>query len=649
MRTYSSFKTMKSNKPADVEQRMLIVGISLFIIWVSLWFWTFKVQVIEPEAYASTKKNAIRTVTLKPIRGRIFDRNNELLVDNVKKNVVRKDGTKFTINRVLTHGELAGHTLGKLRKNGKGRTGLEYSLEKDLAGVDGWELHKIDVSKNIYYGFIPEVTPPIHGYDVVLTLDHRIQAIVEDALKRGVDNVKAMAGTAIVVNPHNGEILAQANYPTVDHNEPGGLTEDQMRNDVLQKSFEPGSTIKVLTAAIAINEGKVKETDIINTENGRYYPCGRRQLVITDHNHYKSLNLEQILAYSSNIGSAKIGQRVDEKIFYKYLRDLGFGTKTEVELSAENIGKLHHPASDSWTKCVTQATMSYGYGISVNPLQLTMALSVVANGGKLFKPKLIKEYRSAQSGELIKENKDHFLRRVITEKTASRTRKLMKSVVEYGTAKSLKINGLSFAGKTGTAEKWNNKTGKYETKKNNSSFVGFLPAESPQYVIYVVLDEPKVHTAGSLTAGPVFKEIAHRLSFNTDYGLTTETLEVESDERLLIPNFESKDLGDVLAWAKINEVKVDREGPGQLVISQFPKFGSVIKKDLELKIQTRCKWNGVPDLKGLSLKKAMALLSERGIKVNYKGEGIVTSQSLEPGADLNENDTCELILEGTQG
>lgn len=649
MRSYSNFKAMKSNKPADVEQRMFIVGISLFIIWVSLWFWTFKVQVIEPEAYASTKNNSMITQILKPIRGRIFDRNNELLVDNVKKSVVRKDGKKITINRVLTHGELAGHTLGKLGKNGKGRTGLEYNLEKDLAGIDGWELHKIDVSKNIYYGFIPQVTLPIHGHDVVLTLDHRIQAIVEDALKRGVDKVKAMAGTAIVVNPHNGEILAQANYPTVDHNKLTGLTNSQMRNDVVAKSFEPGSTVKILTAAIAINEGKVKETDIINTENGKYYPCGRSQSAITDHNHYKSLNLEKVLAYSSNIGSAKIGQRVDEKIFYKYLRDFGFGTKTEVGLSGEARGKLPKPTnSDSWSKCRTQATMSYGYAITVNPLQLTMALSVVANGGKLFKPKLIKEYRSAQSGELIKENKDQFLRRVITEKTASRIRKLMKSVVEYGTAKSLKIDGLSFSGKTGTAEKLD-KTGKYDKKKNNSSFVGFLPAESPQYVIYVVLDEPKVHTAGSLTAGPVFKEIAHRLSFNTDYGLTTETLEIESDERIVIPNFENKNVGDLLAWAKKNKVKVDIEGSGQLIISHFPTFGSVIKKELELKIQTRSKWNGVPNLKGLSLKKAMALLSERGIRVNYKGEGIVTSQSIEPGVDLNENDTCELILERTQG
>lgn len=633
-------------KPVDKKKRLLAVLSILVLFWVVLLGSTFKTQVLNNAKYSKALENqSMRRVILKAQRGRILDRNGEVLVDNVQKKIPLPNGKYRLVKRILPHGELASHTLGKLGHDDRGLMGLEYSLNDVLSGVEGWEYRKVDAFGKVYDGYIADRVNPTPGMDVVLTIDHRIQAIVEAALKRGVESVKAIRGTSIVVNPHNGEILAQANYPTVDHNTALTLTHDQVQNYVAVKSFEPGSTMKVLTTAMVLEEGKVKIGDKINTENGVYYPCSAVKKPIRDHHAYKELNLEEVLAYSSNIGYSKLAERLEKETFYRYLRAFGFGSKTGIELAAETPGVLN--VTKNWS-CRSQATMSYGHEITVNPIQLTMALASIANGGKLFKPKLVKEYLNPITQEKVVQREDQFLRRVVSEETASKTRELMKSVVEYGTAKRLKIAGLSFSGKTGTAEKWDKELGAYNYDKQNSSFVGFLPADQPQYVIYTVLDEPTVHTAGALTAGPVFKEIAHRLSFNSDYGIAAMHHNPHDFATIEVPNFQNKTVQEVKAWAKAQKVQLEIEGDGQYVLSQFPNLPQMSTENMMLQVKTRNPWDGLPDLKGLSLRQAINILNERGLKAKFQGQGFVTSQFPKAGVEFKANQWVQLELSEVQ-
>lgn len=632
----------RSFQQADKKARLTAIFCVLGFMWVVLVGKTFFIQVLNNSKYAERlESQSMKRVILKAQRGRILDRNGEVLVDNVEKKVPLSNGKYRLVKRILPHGELAAHTLGKLGHNDQGLMGLEYSLNKELSGVEGWEYRKVDAQNRVYDGFVSEKVNPTPGMDVVLTIDHNIQAIVEAALKRSVDEVKAISGTSIVVNPHNGEILAQANYPTVDHNTAITLTKAQVRNDVVEKSFEPGSTMKVLTTAMAIEEGKVSEGDVIDVENGVYYVCGKKYKPIRDHHAYKTLNLEEILAHSSNIGYSKIAERLSKETFYRYFRAFGFGSRTGVELAAETPGTLHN--LNNWN-CRTQATMSYGHEITVNPLQITMALATIANGGKLFKPKLVKGYQNPLTGEMITAKEDQFLRRVVSEETAARTRELMKSVVEYGTAKSLKLEGISFSGKTGTAEKFDHELGKYDYDKQNSSFVGFLPADQPQYVIFTVLDEPTVYTSGGRTAGPVFREIAHRLSFNPEYGIASRHYNPDDFAEIELPQFVDKSLKEVKQWAKQNKVSLKVEGRGDYVVSQFPNTQSVRAQGLELVVKTREAWSGIPDLRGMSLRQAMNVLNERGLKVKFEGEGVVQSQFPKAGSDFKTIREVELKL-----
>lgn len=619
--------------------------IILAAVWCLLLAKTFFVQVIQNTKYAAQiEEQSMDRRILFAERGRIKDRNGEILVDNIKKKTL-VNGRHRLIKRLMTHGELAAHTLGKLGTDDRGKMGIEYSLNDQLSGNEGWENRKLDVHRSSYDGFISQKQDPTPGMDVVLTIDHRIQKIVESALKKGVEKVKAIAGTSIVVNPHNGEILALANYPTVDHN--NSFHRSQVRNDAVEKSFEPGSTMKVITTAIALEEGKVDLKEQIDVENGEYHVCGKKEKSITDHDAHEYLNLEEVLAHSSNIGYAKIAQRVEKETFFRYFRAFGFGTKTGVELPGESQGTLK-PLRD-WN-CRTQATMSYGHAIAVNPLQMTMALSSIANGGKLFRPKLVKAYQNAVTGEIISENHDMFLRRVVSEETAETTRELMKSVIEYGTAKTLKIEGVSFSGKTGTAEKYDAELKRWDFTKNNSSFVAFLPADQPQYVIYTVLDEPSLYTSGAKAAGPVFKDIAHRMSFDPNYGIASQFFNHEDYEAIGVPNFVNKTLSEVKKWAKMKGIGVKSDSKGELVIAQFPSQLTLSSDSNSIYITTHPKWEDkhefkkIPNLKGMSLRQALNILKERGFKAQFEGRGVIQTQRPLPGKEVKSDRPVRLVL-----
>lgn len=383
-----------------------------------------------------------------------------------------------------------------------GMDGIERSLNSKLAGVRGWRITETDNRKREVVWLREQDVEPRDGCNVVLTIDSVIQSILEKALLAGMEKHKPISITGIVTRPRTGEILAMATLPTYDPNDLTGSTPDDRRNRMISDIVEPGSTFKIVVVSGALNEGKLKLTDRIFCENGAF-PFGGR--VLHDHDPYGWLTGEEIVTKSSNIGAAKIGIQLGAQPLYNYIRDFGFGSKTGIPLTGEVSGIVY--PTNSWSK-VSIAQIPMGHGVCVTRLQMAMAMSALANKGKLMRPMLLDRLTDSDGTTLVKYGPQPF-RQVVSEDACKKMVQALKTVVgKGGTAPSAELEHYTVAGKTGTAQKVEN--GAYVSGKYISSFIGFFPADNPELCISVVLDEPKGLYYGGQTAGPIFKQIAER-------------------------------------------------------------------------------------------------------------------------------------------
>lgn len=384
--------------------------------------------------------------------------------------------------RVYPNGDLARGVLGLVGTEGKGLAGLELSQDKRLTG----RARRLDVirdgqGRSIYknvadYGDMQE---PLR-----LTLDRTAQYLAEEALREGGEKGQFKEGIVAIQDPNNGEILAMAAWPP-----------NPLRNPLVQDAFEPGSTFKVVTALAAVDDRVVGPNELFSGEAGKWQVVPG--VTITDHEPEGDMNLAQIMERSSNIGIAKVAERVGAARFYRLARAFGFGAKTGAPLPGESSGELK-PMSDL-TK-VGLAASSYGYGLAVSPLQMLGAYSALANGGTLYEPKLI-----ADGKPPVK------VRRVASERAVREITAMLEGVVDRGTAASARIPGYRAAGKTGTARKIDPLTRKYSTSAYTASFAGFLPASAPRWTILVILHEPRGAYYGGLVAAPIFSRLGSRL------------------------------------------------------------------------------------------------------------------------------------------
>jgi cell division protein FtsI (penicillin-binding protein 3) len=341
---------------------------------------------------------------------------------------------------------------------------------------------------------------PVDGLDLVLTIDEVIQYIAERELDKAFKKYNAKAASIVVMDPHTGRILAIANRPTYDLNRRTGVSKDAMRNRAICDLFEPGSVFKIVTAAAALEEKKVTESDVFFCENGAYRVGGR---ILHDHRPHGNLTFRQVIEESSNIGTVKIAQLLGPDALYRYIRAFGFGSKLGIDLSGEISGMISAPRS--WSK-TSITSIPMGQEVGVTALQLASAISVIANGGQLMKPYIVDSVRDNQ-GRIIKQNKPALLRKVISVDTAMRIKKILTGVVEEGTGRMGKVAGFSAAGKTGTAQKLE-PNGTYSHSKFIASFIGFAPAEDPILAIVVTVDEPHPYYFGGVVAAPVFQKVA---------------------------------------------------------------------------------------------------------------------------------------------
>ncbi len=394
--------------------------------------------------------------------------------------------------------QVASHILGFANIDDKGIAGLELVYNDYLKG----EVKSVPVDRDARgKSLVSDVKEAVPGNNIILTIDEGLQYIVERELTNAMQERKAKAAVAIMMNPATGEILALANRPTYDPNSPSAADGEEKRNRAITDIYEPGSTMKSILASAAVEEKAVRLNDMFDVSKGSITVGGK---TIHDVHRHGVLNFQEVIKKSSNVGAVKVGMRLGAAKYYEYIKRFGFGDKTGIDFPGEARGILRNVKNWSGTSL---ACMSIGQEIGMTPLQMLTAYSAIANGGVLMKPYIVSEIISPD-GKSIKRNSPAEVRRVISKSTAATLRDILKTVVEEGgTAQRANVNGNLVAGKTGTAQIFDTKTGHYSKNRFVSSFVGFAPADDPRVALIVVVYEPVGETYGGLVAAPVFKNI----------------------------------------------------------------------------------------------------------------------------------------------
>jgi cell division protein FtsI (penicillin-binding protein 3) len=405
---------------------------------------------------------------------------------------------------------LGGQILGFTGVDGNGLDGVEYSYDSYLKGKAVNLTVMKDALGRRFEADKEEVDKELSGNNLILTLDTHIQYIAEKALEEGVLAHEGKSGMALVMDPKTGAMLAMAHYPFFNPNQYKKYDNNKAvrRNRAITDPFEPGSTIKVFSAAAALDSGVCSASTTFFCENGNYR-VGRNVIHDAANHSYGWLTLEDIIKYSSNIGAVKIKEAIGNEKLYNELTDFGFGRKTNVDLVGEAPGQLAH--YNKWTP-IDAGTISFGQGVSVSALQLVSGISAIANNGVLMRPHVVNEIYDAKDQKL-KTLSAQPVRRVISEKTVVDLKTILKTVMtDEGTGTNGAVEGYTVCGKTGTAQKIG-ETGLYEPGKYVSSFVGFLPAENPVLTILVIVDEPEKQYYGGAVAAPIFKKIAYEVLY----------------------------------------------------------------------------------------------------------------------------------------
>jgi cell division protein FtsI (penicillin-binding protein 3)/stage V sporulation protein D (sporulation-specific penicillin-binding protein) len=435
--------------------------------------------------------------------------------------------------RIYPNGSMLCHVIGFTDFEHHGIQGVEASMEEYLHGQDGYryiEHNRAGQEIVLYRG---QERTSRNGYQIHLTVDLHLQNIVENEIDAAMREYSPAKATIILMRPQTGEILAMANRPHFDLNLRSQAEPEQMKNRAIIDMMEPGSTFKIVAAAAALNEKKVRPDSMIFCENGVWNFAGT---ALHDHRAFAELSVQDILVKSSNIGAAKLALRIGDQKFYEYIRRFGFGERTGVELPGEISGLIRSP--QSWSK-ISITRIPMGHEIGVTPLQMTVAMATIANGGKLITPRIVKSI-ATDDGKTISSLSPVVLRQVISPQTARQIGDALRGVVsDRGTAAAAAIPGFTIAGKTGTAQKVDPKGG-YEQGRYVVSFSGYLPADHPEFVGLVVLDDP--HTSrpelnyGGLVAGPIFARIGEKAARYLDLQPREEIRKALPVERVALTN-----------------------------------------------------------------------------------------------------------------
>jgi cell division protein FtsI (penicillin-binding protein 3) len=500
-----------------------------------------------------------------------------------------KESKRFYPNR-----ELASHILGWVGIDNTGLSGLEYTYDPHIRGKKGTILIQTDARR---HAFSHVDRPPTAGSTIELTIDANLQHIAERELHAGVLENRAVGGTAIVMDPHTGEILAMANEPTFNPNAFRDADEAARRNRAVQDLYEPGSTFKVVTASAAIEE-KIMPVDTPIDVSGGLIRIGPR--VVHDTHNYGVLSFTDVIVKSSNVGAIKIGFRLGTDLLSDYVQRFGFGKRVSSDFPSENPGIVWDRAK--WTESAL-ASVSMGYQVGVTPLQMAAAVSSVANGGDYVEPRVVRAFYRNERRLAVNAK---VTRRTITAETAAALTSIMEQVVERGTAKPAQIPGYTIAGKTGTANKLVNGRYSFDTY---ASFVGFIPSRNPALTVLVVLDAPRGNNGhfGGPVSAPIFKRIA-------EASLRYLGIPQNVNPAPAVLVAKQRDVPELIEAPRVTLVTDDAAGT-------------------------------VPDVRGMSAREAIGRLFRAGLNAHVSGDGLVVAQVPAPGAPIEAGAVCRLSLE----
>jgi len=649
----------------EVLRSRLFVCAGLFVLWtVSIEARLVYLQVIEhADLMARANRQQLRTVKLPAKRGEIVDRKGRVLAYSVDADTIVADPTEVEDPRIvatrvcaaLDHctsqqrqvmaerlasdqhfaylarqvspeearkvkeldlpgvglykesrryypkKELAAHVLGYVGVDNVGLAGLESTFDARIRGREGKMLLQTDARRHAMSS--REERLPTAGDGLELTIDEYLQFIADRELRNGVAENGASGGTAIILQPYTGEILALANWPAFNPNAFNASDVVARRNRAVQDLYEPGSTFKIVTASAAVEERLIRTVDQIDCSPG-YITFGSR--VIRDTHEYGVLPFIDVIAKSSNVGAIKVGMRVGPDRLSQYISRFGFGQTLASDFRGENAGMVY--SADRLDPSAL-ASVSMGYQVGVTPLQMATAVAAIANGGEVVEPHVVRAFIRGGHREEVPRN---VVRRAIAPETAATVTEIMEAVVERGTAKSFaQIDGYTVAGKTGTASKVVNNH--YSKSDYNASFVGFVPSRKPAIVIVVVIDSPHAGSYyGAVVSAPVFKRIAEATLRHLGIGPT-----LNAPPPVIVARHDGS--------------------PEDMAARPIVALSSA-------KAVASAPAGVMPDLRGLSARDAIRALMQLGLMPRIDGDGVVVEQSPRAGDALARGDSCVLKL-----
>jgi cell division protein FtsI (penicillin-binding protein 3) len=679
------------NPAKESFARILAVKISLLLFVAAVVARLVHVQVIESPDYQSIAKRQYEArVVLPATRGNIVDRNGKLLVSNttsvsfgadprivganssaiaerfarvfdkprayyldkltntdkrfvwLERRVSSEYGKKISATefegliqmnepqRIYHYDHIGGQLIGFTNIDNKGISGIELQFDRQLKGTDGYAILLRDgLGRRRPSVDHPRVEPQ-NGNNVVLTIDLEYQAIAEEELKKGVERNKAEGGLVVMLDPSTGEVLAMANYPTLNPAAAGQSEESLKRNRIITDMFEPGSVFKIVTASAALEYSLVGPEQKFFAEHGSYtinLPRGKTR-TITDTHEYGTLTFREAMELSSNIIMAKVSDIIGSERLYTTARNYGFGTPTGIELPGEVGGELKKPNQWSGT---TLNSIAYGYEVGVTPIQIAAAYGVVASNGMLMRPYVLKQILNDQ-GDVVEGTRPQSLRKVVSPPTVKILREFFEGVVASGTGVPARLEMVTAAGKTGTSRKY--VAGKYEPGSYTASFAGFFPAENPKVVCLVMIDNPRAGGyTGGLASAPIFKRIAEKVLAISDRFTSPGPVAADGKRKVAVPDVSSLKVEAAKELLSASGLEVECYGKSAVVGRQVPLPGTKVDRGTTVKLINDdigpALANGltnIPDVRGLTIRRAINRLTMQQLGVDVDGSGVVVSQ-----------------------
>ena len=606
------------------------------------------------ETKLASGANAGSATLIRRIEKESADKVNNLNIDGV---IVSPDTKRY-----YPKGEFLAHVLGSTNVDGQGLTGVELQYNEYLSGVPGVRISEIERNEENLSYTISNFTEPIDGKDVTLTIDSKIQAIAEKVAEKGLVDNQAKRVSIMVMNPNNGEILAMVNKPDFDPNNPfdgfedfsgetdGEKLQKMWRNSLVNDTFEPGSIFKVVTMVTALEEGIASESDTF--ECGGSLQVGSHTIKCWKTSGHGSQILPQILQNSCNVGFMKLGEKIGKETLNEYIKKLGFGKTTGIDLPGEASGIVKK------TENITEsdlATISFGQTNTVTAIQYMQAFNALANGGSLIQPHIMKEvsHYNSDDTKVIDETYEPVIsKNVLSDKSTATLRDYLERTVNEGGSNKSYIEGYHIGGKTGTAQKVNSVTGGYESGKYISSMAAMAPVDSPEITAFVSIDEPSngAYYAGVVTA-PLMKILLTDIFNYMDSEFSEDYNAVVRD--VLIPEIRGKSIEEAKKILKDVNLEYNIEGSGESVTNTQPYPGYTVKEGTKITIYTGDAVDNnkvsMPDLTGLSVTSAKDILDDLGIKYSLEGDGFVIDQSIPAGEVITTGSNVRLTLSDDYG